>query len=107
MRSQYRRPSAPPMCSGVRPMENRSPQGNVRATRLIDRLDGLAREMNAFLLVLAIGLAALDVTGFVAFTVRDAAPVVARGSVDPSDAARRAGALGPSVAGLGPPKTYA
>src|SRR5712671_6825237 len=58
-------PNAPPMCNGVRPMENRSPQGNVRVTRLIDRLDGLAREMNAFLLVLAIGLAALDVTGFV------------------------------------------
>lgn len=88
-------------------MENRSLQQRGSAQRWIDPLDRIAREMNAFLLVLAIGLAALDVTGFVAFTVRDAAPAVARGSVDPSDAARRAGALGPSVAVLVPTKPYA
>ena len=85
-------------------MENRSPQNRPKATRLIDRLDRLAREMNAFLLVLAIGLAVLDMTGFVAFTIRDAAPSLARGSVDPSDAARRAASQGPSVAVLVPTK---
>ncbi len=85
-------------------MENRPPQHDARAKRLIDRLDRAAREINAVLLVLAIGLAALDITGFVAVTVRDAAPSLARGSVDPSDAARRAEALGPSVAVLVPTK---
>jgi hypothetical protein len=79
-------------------MENRSP----KAERWINRLDRIVREMNAFLLVVAIGLAALDFTGFVAVAVRDAAPPVTR--VDPSDAARRAGALGPSVAVLAPTK---
>jgi hypothetical protein len=85
-------------------MENQPPQQKVKRSRLIEGLDRGAREMNAFLLVLAIGLAALDVTGFVAFTIRDAAPSVARGSVDPSDAAKRAGSLGPSVAVLAPTK---
>ena len=81
-------------------MEKPSP----KRKRLIDRLDRGVREMNAFLLVLAIGLAALDFTGFVAFTIRDAAPSVARGSVDPSDATRRASSVGPSVAVLAPTK---
>ncbi len=85
-------------------MDNPSTQNKVRKNRLIDRLDRGAREMNAFLLILAIGLAALDVTGFVAFTIRDAAPSLARGSVDPSDAARRAASQGPSVAVLVPTK---
>ncbi len=88
-------------------MENRSPQDKVRRNRLIDQLDRGAREMNAFLLVLAIGLAFLDVTSFVAFTIRDAAPSVARSSVDPSDAARRAASLGPSVTVLAPTKPEA
>ena len=83
-------------------MDNPSTQNKVRKNRLIDRLDRGAREMNAFLLVVAIGLAALDITGFVAFTIRDAAPSLARGSVNPSDAARRASSLGPSVAVLVP-----
>jgi hypothetical protein len=79
-------------------MENPSP----KREPWINRLDRIVREMNAFLLVLAIGLAALDFTGFVVAAVRDVAPPVAR--VDPSDAARRAGALGPSVAVLAPTK---
>ena len=86
------------------PSTQNKTQNKVSRNRLIDRLDRGAREMNAFLLVLAIGLAALDVTGFVAFTIRDAAPSLARGSVDPSDAARRAASLGPSVAVLVPTK---
>ena len=88
-------------------MEHRSPQDNASAKQLINRLDRLAREMNAMLLVLAIGLAALDITGFVAAAVRDAAPSVARFSVDPSDAAKRATSLGPSVAVPAPTKPHA
>ena len=85
-------------------MENRSPQHDASAKQLINRLDRVAREMNAVLLVLAIGLAALDVTGWVAVAIRDAATSGARGSVDPSDAAQRAEPLGPSVAGAVPTK---
>ena len=88
-------------------MENRSPQHNASAKQLINRLDRLAREMNAMLLVLAIGLAALDVSGVVAAVIRDAAPSVARFSVDPSDAAKRATSLGPSVGVLAPAKPVA
>ena len=83
-------------------MQNRSPQHDASAKQLVNRLDRLAREMNAMLLVLAIGLAALDITGFVAVTIRDAAPSVARGNVDPSDAAERAASLEPSLAVLAP-----
>ena len=85
-------------------MENQPSRHDASARRLIDRLDRIAREINAVLLVLAIGLAALDITGFVVVTLRDAAPAVARASVDPSAAARRAVALGPSVAVLVPTK---
>ncbi len=74
-------------------MDNPSTQNKVSRNRLIDRLDRGAREMNAFLLVLAM--------------IRDAAPSVARGSVDPSDAARRAASLGPSVTVLAPTKPEA
>ena len=42
------------------------------------RLDRAAGELNAFLLVLAIGLAVLDFTCFFAFQVRDALPSPAR-----------------------------
>jgi hypothetical protein len=87
-----------------RPMENRSPQHDASAKQLINRLDRVAREMNAMLLVLALGLAALDVTGFVAVAIRDAAPSLARGNLDPSDAAKPAASLGPSLAVLAPTK---
>ena len=40
--------------------------------RLLARLDNIAREMNAFLVVLAIGLATLDATCYWAKTVSDA-----------------------------------
>jgi hypothetical protein len=83
-------------------MEHRSPPHDASAKQLINRLDRVAREMNAVLLVLAIGLAALDVSGVVAVAIRDAALSVARFSVDPSEAAKRAASLGPSVAVLVP-----
>ena len=88
-------------------MENRSLRTDAGATRWIARLDRIARELNAVLLVLAIGLAALDLTGFVTVTMRDAAPALARASIDPSEAARRAAAQGPSVAVLTPTKPAA
>jgi hypothetical protein len=102
--TNIRGPSLPPMRRGVRLMEHRSPQHDASVKQLINRLDPVLREMNAVLLVLAIGLAALDVTGFVAVAVRDAAPSVARFSVDPSEAAKRASSLGPSVAVPAPTK---
>ena len=80
-------------------MENRSPQPN--------RLDRVLREMNAVLLVAAMGLAALDITGFVAVSMRDAVPSVVQRSFDPSEAAKRASSLGPSVAVLAPTKPNA
>lgn len=42
--------------------------------RLINRLDSAAQDLNAVLLVLAIGLAVLDFTCFFAFEVRNALP---------------------------------
>ena len=47
---------------------------NKNATAGFDRA---VRELNAFLVVLAIGLAALDATCFLAFKVRDALPSAA------------------------------
>ena len=41
-------------------MKHRSQRNGASAKRLIDRLDRAAHDMNAMLLVLAIGLAALD-----------------------------------------------
>jgi hypothetical protein len=66
------------MRRGVRLMENRSRHHNASATPLINRLDRLVREMNAMLLILAIGLLALDTAGFVAVIIRHAAPSVAQ-----------------------------
>jgi len=43
-------------------MQNRLPEKNPRPSSLVARLDRAARDMNAFLLVLAIGLATLDLT---------------------------------------------
>jgi hypothetical protein len=42
--------------------------------RFIDRLDAAAEDLNAVLLVLAIGLAVLDFTCFFAFELRKAIP---------------------------------
>jgi hypothetical protein len=59
-------------------MENRLPEKNPRQRRLAARLDRAARDMNAFLLVLAIGLATLDLTCLWAFKLRDALPAASR-----------------------------
>jgi hypothetical protein len=65
-------------------MENRAPRDDAAAKRLIDRLDRAAQDMNAVLIVLALGLAALDATCFVAFEVRDSVKTGARISADAS-----------------------
>jgi len=69
-------------------MQQRSNDDN---KRLMARLDDIAREMNAFLVVLAIGLATLDATCYWAKTVSDAfahsrPPVVAASNHLPSAA---------------------
>lgn len=74
-------------------MRNESPRNDRPATGLFARLDNAAGKMNAFLLVLAIGLAALDFTCFWVFQVRDALPSVTRISANPAVAAK------PAVAG--------
>ena len=65
-------------------MKHRSQRNGASAKRLIDRLDRAAHDMNAMLLVLAIGLAALDATCFFAFQARNALSEVNRVSADPS-----------------------
>jgi hypothetical protein len=49
------------------PMPGQSPKKQPSRTNLTARLDRAAGDMNAFLLVLAIGLAALDLTCLWAF----------------------------------------
>jgi hypothetical protein len=61
-------------------MPNRVPEKTPQARALAARLDRAARDVNAFLLVLAIGLAMLDVTYLWAFKMRDALPAMARAS---------------------------
>lgn len=61
-------------------MQNQLPDKNPRQRTLTARLDRAARDMNAFLLVLAIGLATLDLTCLWAFKMRDALPGMTRSS---------------------------
>ena len=58
-------------------MQNRLPDKDPRPKGLAARLDRAAGDLNAFLLVLAIGLATLDLTCFWAFKMRDALPSMA------------------------------
>jgi hypothetical protein len=61
-------------------MSNRMPEKTPQAKAFAARLDRAAGDINAFLLVLAIGLAMLDVTYLWAFKMRDALPAMARAS---------------------------
>jgi hypothetical protein len=56
------------------PMDNPTPTRPDRKRPLLARLDAAARDLNAILLVLAIGLAVLDFTCFFALEVRNAMP---------------------------------
>ena len=80
-------------------LEQRNDNG---AKRWMGRIDSAARELNAFLLVLAIGLAALDFTCFFAFEIREALPSPARVSSDPSVMAKPTPAAGQTFAALPP-----
>jgi hypothetical protein len=70
-------------------MENRLPEKDPRPRSLAGRLDRAARDMNAFLLVLAIGLATLDLTCLWAFKMRDALPTAARSAAASAPAANK------------------
>jgi len=59
-------------------MQNRSPKKHSPPQSLAARLDRAAGDVNAFLLVLAIGLATLDLTCLWAFKMRDALPATAQ-----------------------------
>ena len=61
-------------------MQNPLPGKDPRPRSLVARLDRAARDMNAFLLVLAIGLATLDLTCLWAFKLRDALPAMTHNS---------------------------
>jgi hypothetical protein len=55
-------------------MDNPTPTRPERKRPLLARLDAAAQDLNAMLLVLAIGLAILDFTCFFALEVRNALP---------------------------------
>ena len=80
-------------------MLNRSPREDNSPKRLVARLDRVAGEMNAFLFVLALGLAALDLTCLWAFRMADALPPIARSSAT--------GAVMPNKSAVLPGRTMA
>jgi len=67
--------------------------------------DRAVRELNAFLLVLAIGLAVLDATCFIAFEVRDSLPSATLANAGPAAAMPLGGAQ--SLTALSPSKPSA
>ena len=79
-------------------MENRMQQSQDKKRPLMNRLDEAARDLNAVLLVLAIGLAVLDFTCFFAFEIRNALPPVRRVDADYSVVATPATAAAPTPA---------
>lgn len=80
-------------------MRNERPQEDGKAKGLLARLDRAAEKMNAFLLVLAIGLAVLDFTCFWIFRIRDALPPVARISAQAAASSAPAAASTPAAPG--------
>ena len=71
-------------------MQNQLRREAVSPKGLLVRLDRAVGTMNAFLLVFAIGLAALDLTCLWIFTVRDALPSVTRLNANPAIASKPA-----------------
>lgn len=69
-------------------MEHGKPRQAQAAKGLLARLDRAAEQMNAFLLVLAIGLAVLDFTCFWIIKVHDTLPTVTRIAASPAAAAQ-------------------
>jgi hypothetical protein len=83
-------------------MRNQSPGDKRTRQGLIARIEHAAREMNAFLLVLAIGLATLDLTCFWMFQVRDAVASATRISPRPMAASNPSAPAGDSFAAAKP-----
>ena len=75
-------------------MQNQSPRNQGRAERLTARIDRATSDVNAFLLVLAVGLAVLDFTCFFAFKLENALPSPARVETNHSLLAKPAAAAG-------------
>ena len=88
-------------------MQNRSPKKHPSPRSLAARLDRAAGDMNAFLLVLAIGLATLDLTCLWAFKMKEALPTMARATATSSSAVNKPAhqkpsqTLSPSAPGFG------
>ena len=87
-------------------MQNPLPGKDPRPRSLAARLDHAARDMNAFLLVLAIGLATLDLTCLWAFKLQDALPAMTRSSAS-SMAISSNGAINKPAQAKPPPKPTA
>lgn len=83
-------------------MQSQLPRQTVSPKGLIAGLDHAAGTMNAFLLVFAIGLAALDLTCLWVLTVRDAVPSVTRLSANPAIASKPAVPAGNTIAAVSP-----
>jgi hypothetical protein len=83
-------------------MENDRPRGDQTPKSLLGRLDRAAGKMNAFLLVIAIGLAALDFTCFWVIKVRDALPAVTRVEANAATSAKPAASARHNVAAASP-----
>jgi len=83
-------------------MQNQLRREAVSPKGLLVRLDHAAGTMNAFLLVFAIGLAALDLTCLWILTVRDAVPSVTRLSANPGMASKAAVPAGNTSAAVTP-----
>lgn len=89
-------------------MENPTQPRPDRKRQLISRLDAAAKDLNAVLLVLAIGLAVLDFTCFFAMEVRNAMPpriaaeaavaTPATAAIPPAPAVAPAQAMAPATA---------
>ena len=71
-------------------MRNEKPRDDGKTNGMVARLDRAAEKMNAFLLVLAMGLAVLDFTCFWIIKVHDAGPTVTRIASSPAAAAQTA-----------------
>ena len=85
-------------------MESNSPRGKTRKNRWNDRFNTATRDLNAVLIVVAIGLAVLDFTCFVALTARDAVPAHAAPA---AIAATKAAPTQMSIAAMSPTKPAA
>ena len=88
-------------------MRNEMPQQDGKAKGLLARLDRAAETMNAFLMVLAIGLAVLDFTCFWIIKIHDTLPTVTRIAASPAAAAQPPAPARDTAAAVKPPSRAA